>query len=64
MPYLRARSEGSILWWNGEAWSSDSAKAVNLAPKAADTVIRVTHANNRFLDSDERMEVCQQETLP
>lgn len=57
MPFLRARQNSVNLWWNGSAWGENPDSAVNVNSKEAERIQRITHANNRFLDADERAEV-------
>jgi hypothetical protein len=56
MAKVKGFLDGKPVWWNGQAWSFDSKEAERLSNAEADRRVRITNANNRFLDRDERVE--------
>ena len=56
MAFVKGIMDGQTVWWKGHSWVTDSKDAEKLSVAEADRRVRITNANNRFLDRDERVE--------
>lgn len=56
MAYVKGVMDGQTVWWKVHSWVTDSKDAEHLSKAEADRRVRITNANNRFLDRDERVE--------
>lgn len=54
---VRGIIDGKIYWWRDESWISNADDADELCRVDAERRLRILHANNRFLDSEDQVEV-------
>jgi len=61
---IRAIMDGDVVFWDGTSWTLDESRAAKLSQPEANRRLRITTANNRFLDRDERVEDARIESKP
>ena len=49
-------NEGKTLWRIGDCWIDDESMASEFTIPEAERIVRITNANNRFLDREDRIE--------
>lgn len=52
---IKGTRNGQIIWWDGKYWTQNESQAVKVSRAEAERILRVTHANNRFLDYEDRV---------
>lgn len=52
---VAARIDGTVLFWNGDAWDVES-NAQEMSKPDAERRLRINNANNRFLDPEDHIE--------
>lgn len=52
---VKGTRNGQIIWWDGKYWTHDESKAATVTKDEAARILRVTNANNRFLDYEDRV---------
>lgn len=52
---IKGTRNGQIIWWDGQYWTPNESDAAKIAPDDVERILRVTNANNRFLDYADRV---------